>query len=160
MPHNVNPINFENSESNIDMSNAICMALSNKLPRSRMQRDLSDSSSMRNIGLAFGYSLQAISQTIVGLNKVEVNREKLAQDLDDRWEVLAEPIQTMLRKYGIPDAYDQLKELTRGKKISKESIHEFIKSLQVLSEEDMNTLLELTPATYVGLTDRIVKNLF
>lgn len=158
MPHKVNPIRFENSESNIDMSNAIFMALSNKLPRSRMQRDLSDSSSQRNIGLAFGYSLQAIQQTIGGLKKVAVNTEKISADLDNKWEVLAEPIQTMLRKYGIPDAYDQLKELTRGKSITKEAIHDFIQSLDVLDEKDKETLLNLTPATYTGFAAKIVEN--
>lgn len=158
MPHKVNPIRFENSEANIDMSNAIFMALSNKLPRSRMQRDLSDSSSQRNIGLAFGYSLQAIEQTIGGLKKVAVNEAKISADLDSKWEVLAEPIQTVLRKYGIPDAYNQLKELTRGKDISKEAIQEFIKSLDVLSDEDKATLLELTPSSYVGLASRIVED--
>lgn len=157
MPHKVNPIRFENSEANIDMSNAILVALSNKLARSRMQRDLSDSSSMRNIGLAFGYSLQSIEQTIGGLKKVEVNEEKLLSDLEDRWEVLAEPIQTVLRKYGIPDAYNQLKELTKGKHISKEAIHEFINSLDMLSEKDKATLLALTPATYTGLAREIAE---
>lgn len=158
MPHKVNPIRFENSESNIDMSNAIFMALANKLPRSRMQRDLSDSSSQRNIGLAFGYSLQAINQTIGGLKKVDVNVEKISADLNEKWEVLAEPIQTVLRKYGIPDAYNQLKELTRGKNISKEAIHDFIKSLDVLSDEDKSTLLSLTPSDYVGLASKIIAN--
>ena len=119
MPHKVNPIRFENSEANIDMSNNICIALSNKLPKSRMQRDLSDSSSQRNLGLAFGYSLQAINETMNGLAKCVVNKDKLASDLNEKWEVLAEPIQTMLRKYGVPDAYDTLKALTRGKSISK-----------------------------------------
>lgn len=155
MPHKVNPIRFENSEANIDMSNAIFMALSNKLPRSRMQRDLSDSSSKRNIGLAFGYSIQAMSQTIGGLKKVEINKEKIAKDLDSRWEVLAEPIQTVLRKYGMPDAYNQLKELTRGKNISKGAIQEFIKDLDILTEEDKKTLLTLTPETYIGLASKI-----
>ncbi|WP_288596668.1 adenylosuccinate lyase, partial [uncultured Thomasclavelia sp.] len=122
MPHKVNPIRFENSEANIDMSNNICIALSNKLPKSRMQRDLSDSSSQRNLGLAFGYSLQAINETMNGLAKCVVNKDKLASDLNEKWEVLAEPIQTMLRKYGVPDAYDTLKALTRGKSISKEDI--------------------------------------
>ena len=158
MPHKVNPIRFENSESNIDMSNAILMALSNKLSKSRMQRDLSDSSSKRNIGLAFGYSLQAIEQTIGGLKKVEVNKEKIKKDLDDRWEVLGEPIQTILRKYGISDAYDRLKELTRGKGISKEIIQQFINSLEVLTEEDRERLLELKPSTYTGLADKIVED--
>ena len=126
MPHKVNPIRFENSEANIDMSNNICIALSNKLPKSRMQRDLSDSSSQRNLGLAFGYSLQAINETMNGLAKCVVNKDKLASDLNEKWEVLAEPIQTMLRKYGVPDAYDTLKALTRGKSISKEDILKFV----------------------------------
>lgn len=150
MPHKVNPIRFENSEANVDMSNAIFMALSNKLPRSRMQRDLSDSSSQRNIGLAFGYSLQAIKQTTAGLKKVAINDKRIYDDLESRWEILAEPIQTMLRKYGIPDAYNQLKELTRGKDITKEAIWQFIESLDVLSDEDKKVLLELTPSKYVG----------
>ncbi len=157
MPHKVNPIRFENSEANIKIGNGICAVLSDELPRSRMQRDLSDSSLQRNIGLAFGYSLQAIEQTIGGLKKVAVNTDKISSDLDSRWEVLAEPIQTMLRKYGIPDAYNQLKELTRGKNISKEAIQEFIKSLSVISEEDKSTLLDLTPSTYTGLARKMVK---
>ena len=158
MPHKVNPINFENSESNIKIGNGICSVLSDELPRSRMQRDLSDSSLQRNIGLAFGYSLQAIQQTIDGLKKVVVNNEKISADLDSRWEVLAEPIQTVLRKYGIPDAYDQLKELTRGKNISKENIQEFVKNLDVLSDKDRKKLLELTPSSYIGLAAKIVED--
>ncbi|MBQ0065634.1 MAG: adenylosuccinate lyase [Firmicutes bacterium] len=156
MPHKVNPIRFENSEANIDMSNNICMALSNKLPKSRMQRDLSDSSSQRNLGLAFGYSLQAINETKNGLAKCVINEEKLAADLNEKWEVLAEPIQTMLRKYGIADAYDQLKALTRGKNISKEAIIEFANGLEVLSEEDRATLVNMTPASYIGVADKLV----
>lgn len=157
MPHKVNPIRFENSEANIDMSNNICVGLSNKLPKSRMQRDLSDSSSQRNIGLAFGYSLQAISETTNGLAKCVVNTEKLASDLNEKWEVLAEPIQTMLRKYGVPDAYDILKSLTRGKSISKEDILEFAQSLEVLSDEDRQTLVDMTPKSYIGLADVLAK---
>ena len=153
MPHKVNPIRFENSEANVDMSNAICMSLSNKLPKSRMQRDLSDSSSQRNLGLAFGYSLQAISETLNGLEKCVVNEDKIASDLNEKWEVLAEPIQTMLRKYGIPDAYDTLKELTRGKNISKEDIVKFSQSLDMLSDQDKQTLVEMTPASYIGLAN-------
>ena len=158
MPHKVNPIRFKNSEANIKMSNAICNVLSDELPLSRMQRDLSDSSLQGNIGLAFGYSLQAIEQTIGDLGKVSVNTDKIYYDLNNKWEVLAEPIQTMLRKYGIPDAYDQLKELTRGKNISKESIQEFIESLDVISDEDKATLLALTPSTYTGLASKIVED--
>lgn len=158
MPHKVNPIRFENSEANIKIGNGICSVLSDELPRSRMQRDLSDSSLQRNIGLALGYSIQAIEQTIGGLKKVAVNTDKISSDLDSKWEVLAEPIQTVLRKYGIPDAYNQLKELTRGKNISKESIQEFIKSLDVLSSEDKATLLALTPSSYIGLASKIVED--
>lgn len=158
MPHKVNPIRFENSEANIKMSNGVCSLLSDELPRSRMQRDLSDSSLQRNVGLAFGYSIQAIEQTIGGLKKVAVNTEKISSDLDSKWEVLAEPIQTVLRKYGIPDAYNQLKELTRGKNISKESIQEFIKSLDIISDEDKSTLLALTPFRYIGLAGKIVED--
>lgn len=155
MPHKVNPIRFENSEANIDMSNNICIALSNKLPKSRMQRDLSDSSSQRNLGLAIGYSLQAINETINGLSKCVVNQEKVALDLNEKWEVLAEPIQTMLRKYGIPDAYDTLKELTRGKNISKEDILTFASGLTMLSDEDRQTLVDMTPASYIGLANEL-----
>ena len=157
MPHKVNPIRFENSEANIDMSNNICVALSNKLPKSRMQRDLSDSSSQRNLGLAFGYSLQAINETINGLAKCVVNKEKLAYDLNEKWEVLAAPIQTMLRKYGVPDAYDTLKALTRGKSISKEDILKFAESLDILSDQDRQTLIDMTPASYIGLANILAK---
>lgn len=160
MPHKVNPIRFENSEANIKMSNSVCTTMSEELPRSRMQRDLSDSSLQRNIGLAFGFSIQAIEQTIGGLKKVAVNEEKIAADLESKWEVLAEPIQTVLRKYGNPDAYNQLKERTRGKSNSKESIQEYIKSLDLISEEDKNTLLKLTPSSYTGLASEIVKKNF
>lgn len=155
MPHKVNPIRFENSEANVDMSNNICMALSNKLPKSRMQRDLSDSSSQRNLGLAFGYSIQAISETKNGLAKCVVNKEKLASDLNEKWEVLAEPIQTMLRKYGVPDAYDTLKALTRGKNISKEDILKFAEGLEMLSDEDRETLVNMTPASYIGCAEQL-----
>lgn len=157
MPHKVNPINFENSESNVDTSNALFMALSNKLPRSRMQRDLSDSSSMRNIGVAFGYSLQAITQTTSGILKVSVNYEKVRDELVNRWEVLAEPIQTVLRVYGIPDAYNRLKELTRGKQISKEIILEFVKSLDEIPESEKRRLLALTPSMYTGYASSIAE---
>ena len=123
-----------------------------------MQRDLSDSSSQRNLGLAFGYSLQAMNETLSGLEKCVVNKDKLALDLNEKWEVLAEPIQTMLRKYGMPNAYDTLKELTRGKNISKEDILAFASSLEVLSDVDRQTLIEMTPASYVGFAKEIAKS--
>lgn len=157
MPHKVNPIRFENSEANIDMSNNICVGLSNKLTKSRMQRDLSDSSSQRNLGLAFGYSLQALQESKAGLDKCVVNEEKCAADLNNKWEVLAEPIQTMLRKYGVPDAYDTLKALTRGKNISKEDILRFAESLDMLSDEDRAVLTSMTPATYIGIANKLAK---
>ena len=157
MPHKVNPIKFENSEANCEISNGLLITLSNELASSRMQRDLTDSSSQRNIGIAFGYSLQAIRQTINGMKRVQVNIKKITEALESNWEVLAEPIQTMLRKYGIPDAYDKLKELTRGKKISREDIQEFIKSLDVLSDEDRENLLQLTPGDYIGYACQIAE---
>ncbi|MDD3048422.1 MAG: adenylosuccinate lyase [Bacilli bacterium] len=160
MPHKINPIKFENSEANIDMSNSICMSLSNKLPKSRLQRDLSDSSSQRNLGLAIGYSVQAINETVEGLKKCSINEEKIKADLNDKWEVLAEPIQTMLRKYGIPDAYDTLKELTRGKNVSKKDIQSFIKTLDCLSEIDKKTLLEMTPSNYIGYAEKLANKEF
>lgn len=159
MPHKVNPIKFENSEANIDISNNILVGLSNKLPVSRMQRDLSDSSSQRNIGMGIGYSLQAIKQAISGLKRVEVNEEEISKALENNWEVLAEPIQTVLRKYGIPDAYDKLKALTRGKSISKEDIKEFINSLDVISNEDKENLLKLTPKSYIGYAEKLAKEI-
>ena len=158
MPHKVNPIRFENSEANVDLSNNLCAGLSNKLTKSRMQRDLSDSSSQRNIGLALGYSLQAMRETLAGLDKCVVNEEKLSKDLNDKWEVLAEPIQTMLRKYGVPDAYDTLKALTRGKNISKEDLLKFADSLDMLSKEDKAVLINMTPESYIGLANILAKN--
>ena len=159
MPHKVNPIKFENSEANIDISNNILVGLSSKLPVSRMQRDLSDSSSQRNIGMGIGYSLQAIKQAISGLKRVEVNEEEISKALENNWEVLAEPIQTVLRKYGIPDAYDKLKALTRGKSISKEDIKEFINSLDIISNEDKENLLKLTPKSYIGYAEKLAKEI-
>lgn len=156
MPHKVNPIKFENSEANIDMSNSIFMGLSNKLPHSRMQRDLSDSSSQRNIGLAFGYSIQALEQTFEGLERLEINKKQLEAELTNNWEVLAEPIQTILRKYGIQDAYDRLKQYTRGKNVQKENIKEFIKNLTEISNEDKEKLLNLSPEKYIGYSEKIV----
>lgn len=159
MPHKVNPIRFENSEANVWFANALFIALSEKLPRSRMQRDLSDSATQRNIGMAFGYALQAMQQTIGGLKKVAVHTDVIEKDLNNSWEVLAEPIQTMMRKYGMPEAYDTLKEMTRGKDISQEDIIKFVSGLDFLSERDKITLLELTPATYIGYAAHIA-NIF
>ena len=154
MPHKVNPINFENSEANLEIANGLLVTLSNKLPRSRMQRDLSDSSSLRNLGISFGYSIQGVKETLKGLKKVTVNLEKINEDLENNYEVLAEAIQTMLRKYGTIDAYSKLKDLTRGKKITKEIIQEFVSNLDI-SLEDKKILLNLTPKTYIGKSNKL-----
>lgn len=154
MPHKVNPINFENSESNLEVSNGLLVTLSNKLPRSRMQRDLSDSSTMRNLGISFGYSLQGIKETLKGLKKVTINKEQIKLELADEWELLAEPIQTILRKYKIQDAYNKLKELTRGKKVTKKVIEDFINNLEI-SDCDKKILLDLTPSNYIGLANKL-----
>ncbi len=154
MPHKVNPINFENSEANLELSNSLLMSLSNKLPRSRMQRDLSDSSSLRNLGISFGYSIQGIKETLKGLERVSINKELIENELSNNWELLAEPIQTILRKNNIQDAYNELKELTRGKNVTKEIIKEFINNLDI-NKEDKEILLNLTPNTYIGLANKL-----
>ena len=154
MPHKVNPINFENSEANLEIANGLLVTLSNKLPKSRMQRDLSDSSTLRNLGVSFGYSIQGMKETLKGLKKITINKEILTKELENEWEILAEPIQTILRKYGIPDAYNQLKDLTRGKKVTKEIIHDYIKKLNI-SSKDKERLLNLTPLNYIGLANKI-----
>lgn len=158
MPHKVNPIDFENAEGNCEMANGLLVALSNKLPISRMQRDLSDSTSQRNIGSAFGYCVLAYKSLLKGLGKIDPNRSRLASDLDNNWELLAEPIQTVMRKHNVAKAYEKLKDLTRGKSITRETIHSFIKKLEI-PDADKKRLLKLTPETYVGLAEKIV-NLF
>jgi adenylosuccinate lyase len=159
MPHKVNPIDFENSEGNLGLANAVLRHLAEKLPISRWQRDLTDSTVLRNMGVAFGYTLLGYDSCLRGLNKLEVNPLRLAEDLNNSWEVLAEPIQTVMRRYGIENPYEQLKELTRGKGgINQTSLHAFIKELNI-PENAKQYLLELTPASYVGkateLVDRI-----
>lgn len=149
MPHKVNPIDFENSEGNLGLANAILKHMAEKLPVSRMQRDLTDSTVLRNIGVAFGYTLLAYDSCLRGLNKLEANPERLAQDLDATWEVLAEPVQTVMRRYGIANPYEQLKELTRGKGITSAALREFIATLAI-PEAARAELLALTPANYIG----------
>ena len=158
MPHKVNPINFENSEANIGVSNSLLEHLSTKLPVSRMQRDLSDSSAMRNIGPAIGHSLVGIRSAIRGLRGVEVDEVMLRGELEGSWEVLAEAVQTVLRKNGIPDAYETMKDLTRGQGITREGLHKFLEGLDLL-EDDKNRLLELTPATYTGIAESLVRHI-
>ncbi len=150
MPHKVNPIDFENSEGNLGMANALLAFFAEKLPVSRLQRDLSDSTVERNIGSAMAYSVLAYKNCIQGLNKLELNKEALDFDLEKNWEILAEPIQTVLRKYKVAGAYEKLKQLTRGKKITRQALHRFISSLKIPAQEKKR-LHELTPSTYIGL---------
>ncbi len=154
MPHKVNPIDFENAEANLGLSNAILAHLGEKLPISRLQRDLSDSSALRNLGVGIGYSLVALHSLQRGLGKLELNEAKLALDLDNAWEVLAEPIQTVMRKAGHENPYEELKELTRGAEMNQTTMRAFIETLE-LPEADKARLLELTPAKYVGLAARV-----
>ncbi len=149
MPHKVNPIDFENSEGNLGLANALLRHLAEKLPISRWQRDLTDSTVLRNLGVAFGHCLVAYDACERGLGKLELNRERLAADLDDAWEVLAEPVQTVMRRYGVPGAYEKLKELTRGKGIEREALRAFIAGLPIPAEA-REALLAMTPARYVG----------
>ena len=149
MPHKVNPIDFENAEGNLGLANAVLKHLSEKLPISRWQRDLTDSTVLRNMGVALGYTALAYQSLSVGLNKLELNEEALAADLDAAWEVLAEPIQTVMRRYGVQGAYEQLKEVTRGKTVTAEALHGLIASLQI-PQADKDRLLAMTPGSYVG----------
>ncbi|SFO09646.1 adenylosuccinate lyase [Nitrosospira briensis] len=150
MPHKVNPIDFENSEGNLGIANALLRHLSEKLPLSRWQRDLTDSTVLRNMGVVSGHTFLAYDSCSRGLNKLEVSPERLAEDLENAWEVLAEPIQTVMRRYGIPDSYEQLKELTRGKSgITKDTLHGFIDRL-AFPESEKIRLREMTPQNYVG----------
>ncbi len=155
MPHKVNPIDFENSEGNIGLANAMFDHLAAKLPVSRMQRDLSDSTVLRNMGTAFGYSLIAYRATLKGLSKLTINRQRLSDDLDHAWEVLAEPIQTVMRKAGIEEPYEKLKALTRGQAVTRETIRSFLDTLD-LPEADKARLAGLTPAGYIGMAPEIV----
>lgn len=149
MPHKVNPIDFENSEGNLGIGNAVFNHLAAKLPVSRWQRDLTDSTVLRNMGVGFGYSAIAYASTLKGMSKLEINRERLAEDLDNSWEVLAEPIQTIMRRYDVEEPYEKLKALTRGQAITKEVILNFVETLDV-PEEAKQAMRELTPANYIG----------
>ncbi len=149
MPHKVNPIDFENSEGNLGIANAILAHLASKLPISRWQRDLTDSTVLRNLGVGFGHSLIAYQATLKGISKLEINAQRLDQDLDNSWEVLAEPIQTVMRRYGIEEPYEKLKALTRGKTITKETLAEFVDSLE-MPQAGKDSLKALTPQSYIG----------
>ncbi|MBW6511109.1 MAG: adenylosuccinate lyase [Desulfuromonadaceae bacterium] len=156
MPHKVNPIDFENSEGNCGLANAMFGHLSAKLPISRLQRDLTDSTVLRNMGVGFGYTMIACHATLKGLGKLQLNRQNLAADLDQAWEVLAEPIQTVMRKAGVEKPYEKLKELTRGQKIDREIIRRFVAKLDI-ADEDKERLLQMSPASYVGMAAGIVE---
>jgi adenylosuccinate lyase len=158
MPHKVNPIDFENAEGNLGMANAVLRHMAEKLPISRWQRDLTDSTVLRNIGVGFGYTLLAYDSCLRGLNKLEANPARMAEDLDQNWEVLAEPVQTVMRRYGIENPYEQLKELTRGKGISQAALREFIQGLAI-PQDAKDRLLAMTPATYIGLAAQLAKDI-
>ncbi len=155
MPHKVNPIDFENAEGNFGLANALFGHFSEKLPISRMQRDLTDSTVMRNVGVAFGYTLLGFKSLLKGMGKVEVNHEALAKDLDAHWEILGEPVQTVLRKYGVKNAYELLKDMTRGKNFGRADYVKFVGGLPIPAKEKAK-LEKLTPATYVGLAVKLV----
>jgi len=159
MPHKVNPIDFENAEGNLGLANALLRHLSEKLPISRWQRDLTDSTVLRNMGVSLGYTLLAYESCLKGLNKLEVNAPRVAADLDASWEVMAEPIQTVMRRYNIENAYDKLKELTRGKSgINRESLAAFIATLNI-PEAEKQRLLQLSPDTYIGRAAELAKRI-
>jgi adenylosuccinate lyase len=156
MPHKVNPIDFENAEGNLGLANAVLRHLSEKLPVSRWQRDLTDSTVLRNMGVALGYAVLAYHSLGIGLGKLELNREAIDADLDASWEVLAEPIQTVMRRYGVQGAYEKLKEVTRGKSVRPEDLHGLIRSLEIPAEE-RERLLAMTPASYVGMAAELAR---
>jgi adenylosuccinate lyase len=156
MPHKVNPIDFENSEGNLGVANALLRHLADKLPVSRWQRDLTDSTVLRNVGVAFGHSLLAWDACLRGLGKLEVNPQRLAEDLDACWEVLAEPVQTVMRRYGVPNPYEQLKALTRGKGITAEALAAFIERLDIPADARAR-LRAMTPASYIGKAEELAR---
>ena len=158
MPHKVNPIDFENAEGNFGIANALLTHFAEKLPISRFQRDLSDSTVLRALGSAFGHTLVALDALMRGLGKLSVNPERLQADLDAAWEVLAEPVQTVMRRYGLPEPYEQLKALTQGQGITEQSMREFIHGL-ALPDDAKQRLLALTPSTYVGVAKRLAKDI-
>ena len=158
MPHKINPIDFENAEGNLDLANSIFHYLSSKITKSRWQRDLSDSTSMRNIGSCFAYTLIALSSLIKGLNKLQINQKVINKDLENAWEVLTEAIQTVMRKHHMEGGYEVMKKISRGKNIKKEDLHAIINSLDIPSAEK-NKLLKLTPSTYLGLSNKLAKQI-
>jgi adenylosuccinate lyase len=158
MPHKVNPIDFENSEGNLGLANATLRHLSEKLPVSRLQRDLTDSTVLRNMGVAIGYALLAYDSCLRGLSKLEADPDRLHADLDACWEVLAEPVQTVMRRYAVPNPYEQLKDLTRGKGITREALQSFVATLAI-PESEKKRLLDMTPWSYIGKAAELAKKI-
>ncbi|MCM8627541.1 adenylosuccinate lyase [Accumulibacter sp.] len=158
MPHKVNPIDFENSEGNLGLANALLRHLAEKLPVSRLQRDLTDSTVLRNMGVALGYTLLAYDSLLRGLGKLEADPERLDADLDANWELLAEAVQTVMRRYGVANPYERLKDLTRGRRVSRDDMHEFIAGLEI-PPEARQALLALTPGRYVGLASKLARRI-
>jgi adenylosuccinate lyase len=157
MPHKVNPIDFENSEGNLGLADALLRHMSEKLPVSRWQRDLTDSTVLRNLGVALGHTLLGYDACLRGLGRLQADRRRLSEDLDERWEVLAEPIQTVMRRYGVAGGYEKLKDLTRGQEgTTRETVHAFIEALEI-PDAEKRRLLELTPATYIGKAAELAK---
>jgi len=160
MPHKVNPIDFENSEGNLGLANALLRHMSDKLPVSRWQRDLTDSTVLRNMGVALGHTLLAYDSCLRGLGKLEANHERLAEDLEQNWAVLAEPIQTIMRRYGVTGAYEQLKALTQGKDgITRESLHRFIRALTGIPDQERERLLAMSPGSYTGKAAELARKI-
>ena len=157
MPHKINPIDFENGEGNLGISNSLLEFFANKLTKSRHQRDLSDSTVLRNVGLGFGYSILSLKSIFKGMNKIDPNLDFIQNELNDNWEVLAEAVQTIMRFEGIPDAYEQLKDLSRGSKLDSVSYKEFVNNLDI-STKSKKSLIKLTPSTYIGLANRLSKS--
>ena len=156
MPHKVNPIDFENSEGNLGLANALLRHLADKLPISRWQRDLTDSTVLRNLGVAFGYSFVAYESCLRGLRKLEINEERIRADLNEAWELLAEPVQTVMRRYGVENSYEQLKALTRGTGITRDALHQFVRELSIPAEA-REALLALTPWGYIGKAPELAR---
>jgi adenylosuccinate lyase len=156
MPHKVNPIDFENAEGNFGLANALLTHLAQKLPISRWQRDLTDSTVLRNMGVALGYALLGYDALLRGLDKLELNHAALADDLDAAWEVLAEPVQTVMRRHGLPNPYEQLKALTRGKAITREAMAAFIDTL-ALPDAERQRLKAMSPASYTGVAGALAR---
>jgi adenylosuccinate lyase len=156
MPHKINPIDFENAEGNLGIANALLGHFAEKLPISRFQRDLTDSTVQRNLGVAIGHSIIAIKSLLKGINKLEIDETIISNDIENRWEVLAEAIQTVMRRYGIPEPYEKLKALTRGNDINESILADFIQLLDI-PQDAKQELLELTPSKYTGLASKLIR---